>query len=103
MANRTRGALPSKPGRDPLEAVIAAAGRYVHPSDDLRPRLIEAAQEHSRRRRGQRRLMAIAGALCGLLILATSAWIGLGTHGFGRITPVAATSRLTLPLKPSCA
>lgn len=79
-----------RPAGDPLESLIAAAGGYVHPSDDLRPRVLEAARERSRRRRGQRRLLAIAGGISGVLILMTSAWLGFGSVG-PSLTPVAAT------------
>lgn len=75
--------------RPTLEAVVAAAGGYVHPSDDLRPRVLEAAWQRHRRRRGQRRLLAIAGGLSGILILATSTWVSI--VGNGAPTPVAAT------------
>ena len=39
-----------------IEAAIRAAGDYVWPSDDLRPRTLETARELSQQRRAQRRL-----------------------------------------------
>ena len=50
-----------------LESLIRAAGDYVHPTDDLRPRTLETAR---RRCRQQRRAsgMAIAALLLAVLI-----------------------------------
>ncbi len=62
-------ALPS----DSLESMIRSAGNYVHPTDDLRPRTIEAAGERGARQRGRRVAVWLALALltlppCGALI-----------------------------------
>ncbi len=49
-----------------LEATVLAAGKYVVPSDDLRPHTLEAAHEIDADRKGSSRLvgLAVAIALC---------------------------------------
>jgi hypothetical protein len=54
-----------------IEHTIRAAGDFVRPSDDLRPRVIEAAKEHCGRQRAKQRTVLIVGA-CGLLALTTA-------------------------------
>ena len=54
-----------------LEAIVRAAGNYVQPTDDLRPRTLEAARSVSSRRRWNTHLGALAAAVillafCGL-------------------------------------
>jgi hypothetical protein len=57
-------------GGDPCwletEALIASAGRYVWPSDDLRPRVLDAALERASHRHTVHRLatMTVAATLC---------------------------------------
>ena len=46
-----------------LEATIRAAGGYVHPTDELRPRTLEAARERKVLARGQRRVLSLAVAV----------------------------------------
>jgi Tfp pilus assembly protein PilN len=52
-----------------VEALVRAAGGYVHPSEELRPRVLEAARAESRERRAQRQIwhLAIVIALLGAL------------------------------------
>lgn len=53
-----------------LEDSIRAAGNYVAPTDDLRPRVLEAAEEADFQRRGWRsglRLLMLACVLWGLM------------------------------------
>ena len=52
-----------------LEATIRAAGKYVVPGDDLRPRTLEAARQWSADRRGLRKLRRLMAAalVCSLL------------------------------------
>ena len=57
-----RGDLPAEEIRQ-LEAVIRRAGRWVQPSDDLRPKVLEAARERTVRTRARRRLLATAAAI----------------------------------------
>jgi len=46
-----------------IESVIRAAGGYVRPSDDLRPRTLEAAREHRDDRRAEQKLGGFAIAV----------------------------------------
>ena len=57
-----RGELPAEDLRQ-LEAVIRRAGRWVQPSEDLRPKVLEAARERTVRTRARRRLFATAAAI----------------------------------------
>lgn len=57
-----------------LEAVIAAAGNYVHPSDELRPKTLEAAREWTIRLRGRRRVLMAAAALVVASMLGLPGW-----------------------------
>lgn len=65
-----RGLPPEEPAAEPrsaeVEALVAAAGNYVWPSDDLRPRVLEAARERAGQRQTLYRLaaMTVAAALC---------------------------------------
>lgn len=43
-----------------IEGMLRAAGNYVVPSDDLRPRILEAAREYRGNRRSERRLAGYA-------------------------------------------
>jgi hypothetical protein len=47
-------------GFDDLEATIRAAGSYIVPSDDLRPRVIETARERASERHNFGRLLGCA-------------------------------------------
>lgn len=46
-----------------LESIVRAAGGYIQPTDDLRPRTLEAAREACSRRRWNFRLGAVAVAV----------------------------------------
>jgi hypothetical protein len=51
-----------------IEHTIRAAGNFIRPSDDLRPRIIEAAKERCRQQRARRRV-AVAVAACVMVAL----------------------------------
>jgi hypothetical protein len=59
-------------GFDDVESLVRAAGNYVRPSDDLRPRVLETARAESRERRNRRRMwqLAVVVALLGALTTA---------------------------------
>jgi hypothetical protein len=59
------------PGYD-VEALVRAAGNYVQPSDDLRPRVVEAVRSRRVERTTQRRIWQVAILSSVLSILATS-------------------------------
>lgn len=47
----------------PIEAMIRSAGNYVRPSDDLRPRTLEAARHAGGKRRLNKRIVGLAAAV----------------------------------------
>lgn len=59
---------------DDVEDLVRQAGGYVRPSDELRPRVIEAARAESSERRAQRRIWqaALALAVWGIISTATA-------------------------------
>jgi len=59
---------------DDVEALVRAAGSYVRPSDELRPRVLESARAESHERRAQRRIWqaALAVALLGAMVAAAA-------------------------------
>lgn len=48
---------------DDVEALIRLAGDYVQPSDDLRPRVLEAARAVRRDQQAQRHILQLAAVL----------------------------------------
>ncbi len=50
-------------GQSKIEAIIRAARHYVRPSEELRPRVLEAAREHCGDRRAEQKLGAFALAI----------------------------------------
>jgi len=48
-----------------VESMVRAAGGYVQPTDDLRPRTLEAARDKTSQRRAQRRI----GGLAAMVVL----------------------------------
>jgi len=58
-------------GRAEVEAMLFAARNYVQTSDDLRPRVLEAAHEHCDDRRAEQKLGSFAVAVMVMLILAS--------------------------------
>ncbi len=60
-------------GQAEIEAMIRAAKHYVRPSDDLRPRILEAAREHSGDRRAEQKLGSFAVAVLVLLLISSPA------------------------------
>ncbi|MGI9470050.1 MAG: hypothetical protein ACR2NZ_00870 [Rubripirellula sp.] len=56
-----------------IESVIRAARNYVRPSDELRPRTLDAARERCGDRRAEQKLGGFATAVLLLLTLATPA------------------------------
>lgn len=70
--NREPTGYPSPTSGQPdLEAMVRAAGGYVRPSDNLRPRTLEAAREHRAVVRRRRRLASIGLAAATLWWAAT--------------------------------
>ena len=59
---------------DEIEAMVRAAGHYVRASDDLRPRVLEAARLQYHESRARRRIGRIA--LCVCLLAITTATSG---------------------------
>lgn len=57
-----------------VESLIRAAGNYVRPSEELRPRVLESARAEARERLAQRRIwqVALAIALSGALLAAVA-------------------------------
>lgn len=51
-----------------IEHTIRSAGDLIRPSDDLRPRIIEAANEHCGRQRAKRRTALVVAACCSLAL-----------------------------------
>jgi hypothetical protein len=47
----------------PIEALIRSAGSYVRPSDDLRPRTLEAARRKRSSRRWNKQIATLAAAV----------------------------------------
>ena len=72
---------------DDLEAIIRSAKDYVHPSDDLRPRVLEAARSQRDQRQMIGYLQHAAVALVFLGALASA------LYGTGDAVNLAATSR----------
>ena len=56
---------------DEVEALVRAAGGYVRPSEDLRPRLLETARAESRERQAHWRIWQLALAIALLAAVAT--------------------------------
>lgn len=52
----------------PIEALIRSAGNYVRPSDDLRPRTLEAARRKRGLRRWNKQIAALAAAVVMLAV-----------------------------------
>jgi hypothetical protein len=65
----------SEPFRSPdnIESMIRAAGDYVRPSEDLRPRTLEAAREHCDDRRAEQKLGGFAIAVLLLVTFSSPA------------------------------
>jgi hypothetical protein len=61
---------------DDVEALVRAAGGYVRPSEELRPRVLEAARAESSERWAQRRILQVA--------LVVALWGGISTATGGR-------------------
>ncbi len=69
MIDRLHGHEPP----DELESLLLAAGNYVRPSDDLRPRVLELARTERQERRMQRNLARMAAAVF-LMVMVISAY-----------------------------
>ena len=54
-------------GFEPLESIVQAAGSYVHPTDDLRPKTLEAARSAKRQRQ---RNFQIGAIVVGIVFMA---------------------------------
>ena len=60
-------------GHAEVEAMVRAARHYVRPSDDLRPRILEAAREHCGDRRAEQKLGTFALAVLVLVLVSSPA------------------------------
>ena len=60
-------------GRAEIESMIRAARNYVRPSDDLRPKVLEAAREHCSDRRAEQKLGSFAIAVLVLVLISSPA------------------------------
>lgn len=78
---------------DDLETLIRLAGDYVHASEDLRPRVLEAGRAVSHARRYRRRLGPLAAVLFALAF-------SLSALGDGR-SPGFLTAWLSSPSQPT--
>jgi hypothetical protein len=56
-----------------IESAIRAAGNYVRPSEDLRPRTLEAAREHCGDRRAEQKLGGFVIAVLLLVMIGSPA------------------------------
>jgi hypothetical protein len=59
-------------GWDDVEALVRAAGNYVRPSDDLRPRVLETARAECHERWAQQRIWQVALVVALLGVCSTS-------------------------------
>jgi hypothetical protein len=62
---------------DDIEAIVRAAGDYVRASDDLRPRVLEAARMQHGEQRTRRRLRYVAVCVLLVAFCHMSDWNGL--------------------------
>ena len=77
---------------DELEALLRSAKDYVHPSDDLRPRVLEAARSQRR----QRQLLGyLQHAAVVLVILGALASAMYGTADFVKVASASRERMLT--------
>jgi hypothetical protein len=65
-----------------LEAAIRAAGQYVQPSRDLRPRVLEAARANHTERTAQRHIKHLA-----ILVLVIAVFAASGRNAIDRNRP----------------
>jgi hypothetical protein len=73
-------------------ALVRAAGGYVRPSEELRPKLLESARAESRERTARHRIWqaGLAIALLGALLLATAGrWNVPASYSDGMLRPQA--------------
>ena len=57
---------------DDVESLVRAAGNYLRPSDDLRPRVLESARAESNERWAQRQIWQVALVVALLGVCSTS-------------------------------
>ncbi len=65
------GFEPPDQGHAKIVALVRAARNYVHPSDDLRPRILEAAREYCSDRRAEQKLGSFALAVLMLIMISS--------------------------------
>lgn len=83
---------PFSETNDDLEALLRSARDYVHPSDDLRPRVLEAV----RTRRRQRQLVSyLQHAAVVLVVLGALASAMYGTADFVKVASASRERMLT--------
>lgn len=78
-----------------VESLIRSAGSYVRPSEELRPRVLEAARADSGERKAQRHLwlLAVAVGLLGALVAVISSRSPVqATFSHGMLTATAAST-----------
>jgi hypothetical protein len=75
-----------------MEALVRAAGSYVRPSEELRPRVLEAAQIECRELRVQRRSWQAA-----LLVTLAAMVISLATRSYWQAAAPLSASLLPTP------
>lgn len=73
-----------------LEQAILAAGTYVRPSDDLRPRTIEAAKELCSNHRLVRRIIVLGLAAMLLMMLGVPVTETMRQRSLGAMSPTSA-------------
>jgi hypothetical protein len=61
------------PSTDQIESMIRSAGHYVRPSEDLRPRTLDAARQYCNDRRAEQKLGGFVIAVLLLLTLSSPA------------------------------
>lgn len=63
----------SDESREAIESMIRAAGQYVQPTEDLRPRTLEAARQYCGDRRAEQKLGSLAIAVLLLVSISSPA------------------------------
>jgi hypothetical protein len=81
--------------RSNVESLIRAAGSYVRPSEELRPRVLEATRAESGERRARRRIWHVAiaiGLLGTIFAVAGNRIMPIRSHGVLKVGPEVRTA-----------